>query len=95
MCYFFYTALPEVSIADVEAALPGDSVILNCSATGDTPLTYQWTMEGSTDIINTDNSTGILTLTDITLTDFGTYTCNVSNTLGNTESDVSLQQASE
>ena len=92
MCY---TGLPEVSVDDVEAALPGDNVTLNCSAAGDNPLTYQWTMQGSTDSLNTDNTTGILTLTDITMNDFGTYTCTVSNVLGSTASDVTLEQASK
>ena len=95
LCVMCYTGLPEVSIDDVEAALPGDNVTLTCNATGDTPLTYQWTMQGSTDSLNTDNTTGILTLTDITMNDFGTYTCTVSNALGSTASDVTLEQASK
>ena len=84
-----------MTIADIEVALPGDNVTLNCSATGDTPFTYQWTIQGSADVINSDNSTGILTLTDITVADFVTYTCNVSNVLGNNASDITLELASE
>ena len=84
--------LLEVTIADVDPALPGDSVTLNCSATGDTPFTYQWTMQGISDILNSDTSSGILVLTDIALTDFGTYICNVSNIFGSSTSDANLEQ---
>ena len=92
MCY---TDLPDVSIDNVEAALPGDNVTLTCNATGVPPLTYQWTMQGSTGSLNADNTTGILTLIDITMDNFGTYICTVSNALGSTASDVILEQASK
>ena len=58
---YISAALPEVSIEGIEAALIGDNVTLNCTATGDTPFTYQWTVQGSTDILNEDSSSGILT----------------------------------
>ena len=80
-------------MADVEAALVGDDITLNCSATGDSPLVYQWTMQGSSTILNSDNTTGILALMDITASDFGTYVCEVSNYLGMATSDVILEEA--
>ena len=92
MCY---TDLPDISIDEIEAALPGDNVTLTCNATGDTPLTYQWTMQGSTGSLNNDDTTGILTLINITMENFGTYTCTVTNALGSTASDVTLEQASK
>ena len=84
-----------MTIADIEVALPGDNVTLNCSATGDTPLTYQWTIQGSADVINSDNSTGTLELLNIAESQIGTYTCTVSNALGEGVSDVTIEQASK
>ena len=86
---------PEVTIATIDLVVPGDDVTLNCSATGDTPLTYQWTMEGNDTTINTDTSTGILTLTNVMEDQFGTYICNVSNVLGNGVSNITVVQASK
>ena len=83
-----------MTIGDVDLAVPGDNVTLNCSATGDSPLTYQWTMQGNSTILNSDNSTGILNLTDIGVSDFTAYTCTVSNALGSGESSITLEQGS-
>ena len=86
--------IPVVSIDEVDPLIPGDNVTLNCSATGDTPLTYQWTMQGNSTILNSNTSTGILNLTDIGESDFTAYTCTVSNTLGSDESSITLEQGS-
>ena len=83
--------IPVVSIDEVNPLIPGENVTLNCSATGDRPLTYQWTMQA---ILNSDNSTGILNLTGIGESDFTAYTCTVSNTLGSDESNITLEQGS-
>ena len=50
-------------------------------------------MQGSSTILNSDNTTGILALMDITASDFGTYVCEVSNDLGMATSDVLLEEA--
>ena len=92
---FLSVVIPEVTIATTDPAVPGDNVTLNCSATGDTPLTYQWTMEGNDTTIITDTSTGILTLTNFTEDQFGTYICNVSNALGDKVSNITVVQASK
>ncbi|CAI8053582.1 hypothetical protein GBAR_LOCUS29303 [Geodia barretti] len=84
---------PSVSIANIETAVAGDDVTLNCTATGDTPLVYQWTIEGSTTVLNSDNTTGTLELADIQENQFGTYVCTVTNDLGMATSEVILEQA--
>ena len=92
-----YADIPVVSITDeIDPLIPGDNVTLTCSATGDTPFTYQWTIEGNnTDILNTNTSSGILTLTNIVESDFGTYTCEVFNAMGNDAESIVLEQASK
>ena len=77
----------------VDPAVPGDNVTLNCTATGDTPLVYQWTTEGSTTVIDSDNATGTLELADIQENQFGTYVCTVTNDLGVATNEVILEQA--
>ena len=84
-----------MTIIDVNLAIPGDNVTLNCSATGDTPLTYQWTIQGNSDILNSDTSSGILELMDIQESQFGTYICTVSNALGVGVSSTVIEQASK
>ena len=88
-------AVPEVSTDEVNIAIPGDNVTLNCTATGDTPLTYQWTVQGSSDILNNDQNTGILELMNIHESQFGIYICNVSNALGTGTSKVTIERASK
>ena len=90
---FNLSELPEVGIDGVDPAVTGDNVILNCTATGDSPLVYQWTLEGSTTVLNSDNTTGTLELGDIQENQFGTYVCTVTNDLGMATSEVILQQA--
>ena len=82
-------------IGDVDIAIPGDNVTLNCSANGDTTFTYQWTMQGSSDILNSDISDGILELTDIQESQFGTYICTVSSAIGVGVSSVTIERTSK
>ena len=86
-------AIPEVTTEEVDPAVPGDNVTLSCSATGDTPLIYQWTMEGSSVVLNTDNTTGSLDLVNIQEDQFGTYLCTVTNSLGTATGEVTLERA--
>ena len=90
-----HIAIPEVTTDEVDPAVPGDNVTLQCSATGDTPFTYQWTMQGSTEVLNSDTSMGRLKLLEIKESQFGTYICSVSNALGIGASNVTIEQASE
>ena len=87
-----FVALPDVTVGDVDGALPGDNVTLTCSATGDIPLSYQWTMQNSTAILSTDMT---LELMNITEDQFGTYICSVTNALGEGTSNVTIERASE
>ena len=85
-----------VSISSIDPVPLGENIVLNCSATGDTPLMYTWTRKGSINVINaTNRSTGTLTLSNLTNNQFALYTCNVSNQLGSGASKITVQQASE
>jgi len=78
----FNTVSPEgsVSVSPFNMVFNrSDNVTLNCSAQGGPDNTYQWQQNG-TDL---DNETmQALTLTQISATDGGEYTCVVSNAAG-------------
>ena len=52
-------------------------------------------MEGSTTVLNSDNTTGELILTNLMESDFGTYVCEVSNALQTNNASINLEQASK
>ena len=97
MCcdYLCLAVLPEVNISAIDPVLPGGNLVLTCSATGDTPLIYMWTMAGEKKVMNADNSTGKFTINNLQKKQFGIYTCKVSNNLGSGASNITVQQASE
>ena len=57
----------------------GDQLQLNCSSEGGPVLEYTWLLFG--DIIDNAN-TSTLTIEDVSTTDGGDYTCNVTNNAG-------------
>jgi hypothetical protein len=61
----------------------GQSVSFNASATGTSPLSYQWSFDG-TNIVNATNVT--LTLVNVQPTDAGNFAVTVSNPYGSTNS---------
>lgn len=68
----------------------GQTATFTVSATGDTPLSYQWKKDGNilTDGGNISGATeATLTITNAQASDAGNYTCYVSNGAGDTTSD--------
>ena len=76
---------PEVSVSATRTRLPvNESTTLTCSVTSSNPsdFTLVWTLtstNGSTTINSTDQT---LEVANIGEDDFGTYTCNVTNSAG-------------
>ena len=61
----------------------GESITFTVSATGTTPLTYQWFKNSTTALTaNVSATTAALTLTALTPSDAGSYTCTVTNAAG-------------
>jgi hypothetical protein len=65
----------------------GSNVTFNCAATGDAPLTYQW-QAGSVVFPATTNT--FLALTNVQVTDAGSYVCVVSNNAGTVASSAAV-----
>ena len=57
----------------------GDQLQLNCSSEGGPQLEYTWTFSDS---IITNANSNILTIDNITTSNGGDYTCNVTNNAG-------------
>ena len=71
----FFIKEPEAVTAVV-----GDTVTFSVVAGGTPPLTYRWRHFGAT-VVDFDRGTPTLTLTNVQLSDAGSYTCVVSNLL--------------
>ena len=65
----------------------GETAVLNCSANGGPNNMFQWQRNGS---VLEDENTTTLTIANLTASQGGVYTCNVSNSAGSGNSDVSL-----
>ena len=66
---------------------PGDQLVLNCSSEGSPDLEYTWLSPGNVTIsINTST----LIIDNITGSDGGEYTCNVTNNFGTDSNTITV-----
>ena len=84
--------LPTIKTNPVsQTALPGDNTTFNVAASGTAPLRYQWWFNQTNSLPSATNST--LTLTNVQLTNVGSYSVVVTNTLGAITSNPALLMA--
>lgn len=80
-------------VATIPPPLPivlGADVVLVCIITGvDPPDSIMWTLNGM--VVDTGNEN--FTLTVLTVSDYGVYTCNASNEFGSDSDTVEVLQA--
>ena len=65
----------------------GDTLILNCTASGGPNNTFRWSKDGGDIAGSTD---GILNIADVTTTDGGSYECVVNNTASNSSANITI-----
>ena len=65
----------------------GDQLQLNCSSEGGPQLNYTWTFSGG---MITNATSNILTIDNVTASNGGNYTCNVTNNYGYNTSTVTV-----
>ncbi len=70
-----------------QIVLTGGTAIFNATASGTSPITYQWNKNGSP-ILNATSPT--LTLANVQSTDTGSYTLTASNSVGGTVSSAAI-----
>ena len=93
LCVQLSTALPMATIASIDPVPIGFQATLSCSASGTTPLTYNWTRpDNPSDVLTTDQ---VYTFTISDSSGYGSYVCGVSNSLGSDTESITVIQASE
>jgi len=86
MLTIYGTAMPTITVQPVSlVAVVGDDVDFDVTAAGSAPLGYQWQL-GNTNLPGATNIT--LTLTNLTMTQAGSYQVVVTNSAGSVTSDV-------
>ena len=81
--YYIHTVAPEVDVSATSTRIAvGQSTTLTCSISKSNPSdnTVEWSLTNTNDVTTTLVGTGeTLVVTDIADNEFGTYTCNVTN----------------
>ena len=76
--YISHLAAPfNVNVTGTNTYPQGDQLMLNCLSEGGPELEYSWIFEGN-EIANTS----ILTINNVSTSNGGNYTCNVTNDAG-------------
>ncbi|GBG27547.1 Neural cell adhesion molecule 1 [Hondaea fermentalgiana] len=65
--------------------VPGNDLVLNCTASGSTPLSYTWNFKDVT--LDVPSTTSVLVLPEVTETDQGNYSCSVTNEVSTIQSN--------
>uniref|UniRef100_A0A1X7TSP2 Ig-like domain-containing protein n=1 Tax=Amphimedon queenslandica TaxID=400682 RepID=A0A1X7TSP2_AMPQE len=80
----------------------GDNVTFTCSAEGGSENNFTWThnnmvqiSDGGRFMIESTSSNSTLTVTDVIVTDFGTYICQVSNLAGSDSANLTITTSPE
>ena len=81
--YYIHTVAPEVDVSATSTRIAvGQSTTLTCSISRSNPSNYtiEWSLTNTNDVTTTLAEAGeTLVVTDIADDEFGTYTCNVTN----------------
>ena len=81
--YYIHTVAPEVDVSATSTRIAvGQSTTLTCFISRSNPsdFTVEWSLTNTNDVTTTLAETGeTLVVTDIADDEFGTYTCNVTN----------------
>ena len=82
-------------VADPRARIAlGQSVTLTCNVTKANPtaFTYEWTFEDTVTGTTLSETSETLTLSNIMASQFGTYTCDVTNDAGTGSDTITIEE---
>lgn len=91
--FLICTGPPQITALNNAVATVGATLVLNCISSGDAPLSFQWRFSGRALANNARISgarTGTLTISRLTESDNGTYTCIATNSYGNDSAEASV-----
>ena len=84
------------AIQAVSPVVIGQSVDLVCTASGDPLISFTWVLMGAeTNRLNSDPTSGNLTLTITQVNQYGVYICITTNNLGTDAASIDITQASK
>lgn len=79
----FISAPPYITLSPPRQVVrPGDNAFIHCSATGDQPITIEWSAIGRTMPVTSYVRDGYLTFNRIQVADEGKYRCRATNSAG-------------
>ena len=99
-----YTAVPVIDTpsSSTVAVNVGDHLTLNCTSRGSPPDTFTWRKDNNSTILQSTNITAVnytstsavfhanYSIASVTISDNGTYTCNVTNPIGNDTATITV-----
>ena len=93
---FFNSVAPyDVIITGDNLYNQGEQLQLNCMSEGGPALEYTWLLSGEKiDNATIDNGNGTLVIEDVSTTDGGDYTCNVTNNAGYQSNNITIYSKS-
>ena len=90
---------PSLSTVTVNV---GDSLTLNCTSRGSPPDTFTWMKDGNQTVLQSTSITTVdytstsavfhadYSIDNVTSSDIGTYTCNVTNPIGSNSTTITV-----
>ncbi len=80
-----------MSVDQPAPVIIGTSIIIECSASGDTPINYMWEQVGQGGVVLSTEESFTLMVTDVS--QYGMYRCTATNILGSDSGTVDVVQA--
>ncbi len=80
-----------MSVDKLAPVILGTSVVMNCSASGDMPISYVWEQVGQRGVVLSTEGSFTLMVTDVS--QYGMYRCTATNILGGDSGTVEVLQA--
>ena len=96
LCWYIPDSPGGTAIQPVSPVVLSQSVDLVCTATGDPPISFTWVLMGEeTTRLNSDPTSGNLTLTITLVNQYGVYICITTNNFGTDAASIDIIQASK
>ena len=99
-----YTAAPVIDTPSSSTVTVnvGDHLTLNCTSQGSPPDTFTWRKDNNSTVLQSTNITAVnytstsavfranYSIASVTISDNGTYTCNVTNPIGSDTATITV-----
>ena len=105
ICYKHFHTDASVVTANLSSSISvvdGYNITLSCTSSGSPPDKFTWMKDGDSVVLQSTNITAVehtntiavfninYTITDFSISDSGTYTCNVTNPIGSNSTTITV-----